>query len=267
MLGDIVAGIAATNLRCTPSPTLFVDIGTNGEIVIHPDERFVGCATAAGPAFEGAGLSHGVRAGRGAIDRIEIDREPFALWHRVIGDAQLTQPRGLCGTAYLDFLAQARAADVLTPSGRFADPPPPKAKARLHTEPGYGQSFRIVGDVRITEADIALLLQAQAAIAAGILTLLGHVGLEPADVQRVYFAGGFGVVLDAGNTVAAGLLPGFTPDQIEPVGNTSLAGAYLALMDRSVLADLRATGRDIEPVELNQSPGFEDRYLDAMVLP
>ncbi len=260
---DMVAGVAATGLLYDPGPALLVDVGTNGEIILNHEGRLTACATAAGPAFEGAGLSHGLRAGRGAIDRIEIDREPFAVRHHVIGDVP---PVGLCGSAYIDFLAQGRTSGLLLPTGRFAADPPTKAAARLTADPGYGRSFRVAADLHVTEADIAKLLQAKAAIAAGILTLLDLAGLRPADVRRLHLAGGFGMSLDLGHAIAAGLLPGFEPSQIELVGNTSLAGAYLALMDRSILRDLGHIRQQIEPIELNLTPGFEDRYLDLLSL-
>ncbi|MEM7624121.1 MAG: ASKHA domain-containing protein [Planctomycetota bacterium] len=260
---DVVGGVVASNLLYDPGPLLLIDVGTNGEIILQNDGQLFGCSTAAGPAFEGAGLSHGLRAGRGAIDRVEIEGEPFTLRHHVIGGVP---PVGLCGTAYLDFLAQARAGGLLTPAGRFAQTLSPQAAARISSAPGYGRMFRVTSDVSITEADIAQLLQAKAAIAAGILTLLGQTQLLAADIQRVYLAGGFGMSLNLDNAISVGLLPGFKPEQIELVGNTSLAGAYLALMDHSFLNELSDIGRRIKTIELNQTPEFEDRYLDMMSL-
>ena len=115
--------------------------------------------------------------------------------------------------------------------------------------------------------DVALLLQAKAAIAAGVLTLLELQGLKPEDVGRVYLAGGFGLHLSVPHAIACGLLPGFRADQIEPVGNTSLGGAYLAMLDRTLAVEMDAFRTSVESIELNLDPGFEDRYLDHLALP
>jgi uncharacterized 2Fe-2S/4Fe-4S cluster protein (DUF4445 family) len=119
----------------------------------------------------------------------------------------------------------------------------------------------------ITESDIARLLPAKAAIAAGILTLLHRAGLEPRDIRRLYLAGGFGMHVEVANAIACGLLPGFTPQQVQVVGNTSLAGAYLALLDSGVLDELRRISQRLEVVELNLDPGFEDRFIEQLPLP
>ncbi len=133
-------------------------------------------------------------------------------------------------------------------------------KLQLHA---HGAS----GPVWISEVDIARLLQAKAAIAAGINTLLELLGTAPADVKTLYLAGGFGLHLSLEHAIGCGLLPGFTPAQIQVVGNTSLAGAFLALSDRSLLAEMQAACTRMESVELNLQPGFEDAYIDQLMLP
>jgi len=122
-------------------------------------------------------------------------------------------------------------------------------------------------EVTISEADIASLLQAKAAIAAGIISLLNREGITPEQVDRVDLAGGFGRHLSAANAVACGLLPGFDPERIEAVGNTSLAGAYLALIDRTSLKEMDRNRQTVEVVELNLEPDFEDNYVDCLSLP
>ena len=119
----------------------------------------------------------------------------------------------------------------------------------------------------VTEADVAHLLQAKAAIAAGIVTLLRRAGLEPAEVRTLFLAGGFGLHLDVPHAIASGLLPGFRPEQIDVVGNTALGGAWLALIDRTVLPEMTAAGIAAEVVELNLEPGFEDTFIDHLALP
>jgi len=269
---DIAAGIFAVGLHYETRPALFVDVGTNGEIVLVKDHHMVACATAAGPAFEGSGLSCGMRATEGAIEGIAINRNgtgAIGITLQTIGNRPTAHTPGICGSAYIDFLAQGRSSGVLMESGRF-NPDVITADPARFRNAEYGRSMLLCGDENptcITEPDVALLLQAKAAIAAGIQTLLARAGLEPGDVHKVYLAGGFGMHLDITHAIACGLLPGFVPEQVETVGNTSLGGAYLAMLDRTVIAELdRIRGR-VEVVELNLDPGFEDRYIDNLCLP
>jgi uncharacterized 2Fe-2S/4Fe-4S cluster protein (DUF4445 family) len=264
---DIAAGVHATGMTLDPTPSLLVDMGTNGEVVLSSDGRLVGCATAAGPAFEGAGLSCGTRAQDGAISAIRLALDPVSVATEIIGGKQ---PRaGICGSAYIDFLAMARACGLLRGNGRFdrqrwAGLPP---HHRMENDDGF--SFRLSGNVgpAISEVDIAHLLQAKAAIGAGIETLLAETGVTAAEIGRVYLAGGFGMHVDVSHAIAIGLLPGFRPEQVRVVGNTALAGALLALLDRTALVEMESLRQRIEVIELNLQPGFEDCYIDHLSLP
>ena len=262
---DVIAGVFSTGMAYRDHPCLLVDVGTNGEIVLKRDDRFLGCATAAGPAFEGAGLTNGVRAGQGAISHIRLDRQTLEPEIEVIGS---TSPIGICGTAYVDFIAEARDCGLIGPTGRFSErfAEHPRLAKRSHTR-GF-EVARLAGDkvVEITEADIASLLQAKAAIAAGIVCLLRRVGLNPEDLATLYLAGGFGFHMNIANVLRCGLLPGFAPEQIELVGNSSLAGAFLALMDSGVLAEMKHIAEHLETVELNLEPDFESVYIDQLSL-
>ncbi len=265
---DLTAGIIASGLLYDEGPSLLVDVGSNGEIILILGQKLWGCATAAGPAFEGAGLTDGIRAGNGAISHIAIEKEPFALDIEVIGDAV---PIGICGSAYIDFLAEGLRSGLLAASGRF-DEEAASDEARKRIEKGKeGKTFRLARGrgstpIVVAEPDISRLLQAKAAIAAGILTLLHRAGLTPAEVKRLYLAGGFGMHVDIDNAITAGLLPGFQRSQIELVGNTSLGGAFMALLDRSLLAEIARVGASMEIVELNTDPAFEDHYIDQLML-
>jgi len=266
---DLAAGLVATGLVYDEGPALLVDVGTNGEIIAKIGNKLIGCATAAGPAFEGAGLTSGVRGVRGAIERVRLQRDPFRAELAVIGEEP--RPLGLCGSAYVDFLFEARQAGILQTNGRFtADF---IANAGAMVEAGeYGRRLRLhdrgaSGPVWVTEVDVARLLQAKAAIAAGINTLLALLGIKAPDVKTLYLAGGFGMHLSLTHAIGCGLLPGFTPAQIKVVGNTSLGGAFLALNDRSLLAEMQAGCAKLESIELNLQPGFEDAYIDELMLP
>lgn len=258
---DVVAGLFATGMLYEPGPALLVDVGTNGEVLLARDGELWGCATAAGPAFEGSGLSFGVRAGDGAISHIEfVDGVPIV---EVIGEVSGRRATGLCGTAYVDFLASARRAGILSETGRFVGPVG-EHEGIAAVAVARGQGAR---DVMVTQHDVASLMQSKAAIAAGILTLLARAGLVPSDVKRLYLAGGFGLHLRLQNAIDCGLLPGFTPEQIDLVGNTSLGGAMLALRDAEVLEELKRAAEGIQVVELNLDPDFEDRFIDQLALP
>lgn len=264
---DLAAGMVATGMIYDDGPSLLVDVGTNGEIVAKLGDRLVGCATAAGPAFEGAGLSCGVRGVRGAIERVRLRREPLAVEVDVIGGGR---PIGLCGSAYVDLLWEARRLGFVGGSGRFTDSFLAAAGERIAADE-WGRKFRLhlqggAGPIWVSEVDIARLLQAKAAIAAGITTLLGVLGTAPAQVKRVYLAGGFGMHLSLPHAIGCGLLPGFAAEQITVVGNTSLGGAFLALNDRSLLEEMKRACARMETVELNLQPGFEDAYIDHLSL-
>ena len=268
---DIAAGVFATGLHYESEPTLFVDVGTNGEIVLVKGDRLYACATAAGPAFEGSGLSCGMRATQGAIEGIAFSKSAenrVSTTLKTIEDLPPAQSPGICGSAYIDFLSQARTAGILTASGRF-EPDVIAANPEQFSKTEIGHAMLLCGEgnsIRINELDIAALLQAKAAIAAGIQILLSQEGLAAEDVRKVYLAGGFGMHLDVAHAIGCGLLPGFVPEQVEAVGNTSLGGAYLAMLDRSVIEELDRIRTRAEIVELNLDPGFEDCYIDNLSL-
>lgn len=265
---DITAGVVSSGLAYDDGPALLVDIGTNGEIVLKHDDKMWGTATAAGPAFEGSRMACGMRAGQGAISHVRIKRDETGAIKVDVDVIGGVRPTGICGSAYVDFLAQAREVGLLSAAGRLEHGIADDRIAPFRT---YGTSFRVATGhgqepIVICEADIASLLQAKAAIAAGILTLLRKIGIAPAEIKRLYLAGGFGMHLDIPNTIRSGLLPGFRPDQVELVGNTSLAGAYLSLLDVGILGEIKRVARAIDIVELNLDPEFESCYIDQLSL-
>ncbi len=264
---DIAAGIAATGMAYAAAPAMLVDIGTNGEIVLQHDGRLVACAAAAGPAFEGCGLSGGSRAHEGAVSAVRLGLDPFRCDVETIGAVAPADAVGLCGSAYIDFMAQARACGLLNQCGRFED-------AAWRRIPGpfrvnhAGRALRLPGTrLTISEQDVALLMQAKGAIAAGIDILLETAGIRAPDIDRVWLAGGFGMNLNAAHAAAIGLLPGFRPDQVHVAGNTALAGALLALLDRSALDDMEQIRGRMEVIDLNLAQHFEERYIERLMIP
>ncbi len=266
---DITAGVLASGMAYRDETCLLVDLGTNGELVLRhtnaaSDSPFIGCATAAGPAFEGAGLTHGMRAGDGAVGHIWLDQETNESRIEVIGGGK---PAGLCGTAYIDFVARARQQGLISATARFTtDDHPCLMRHKTH-----GLSFIVARGqgkepLLITEADMASLLQAKAAIAAGVTCLLREAQLQPSDVQTVYLAGGFGFHMHVDSLLGCGMLPGFRAEQVQLVGNTALAGAYLTLLDSGALREIRRISSQMKIIELNLAPDFESIYIDQLSL-
>lgn len=270
---DITAGIFASGMGFDATPSLLVDIGTNGEIVLQSGGKLTACATAAGPAFEGCGLRCGTRAREGAVSDLRVGLDPFGIELKTIGDIPLARANGLCGSAYVDFLATARAAGLLTPAGRFVSAVWKHHIPTSHQHVEDGERALCLaegngsGPLRISEVDVALLLQAKAAIGAGIEILLETAGIGAADVGRLYLAGGFGMHLNVAHAIAVGLLPGFREEQVHVVGNTALAGALLALVDRTTLEEMENLRMQVAVIELNLADGFEDRYVEHLMLP
>ncbi len=263
---DISAGAACCGVRYGERPRLLVDVGTNGEILLSGPAGTLACATAAGPAFEGCGLLCGMRAAHGVVARIALRTGPFGVDFETIGGNNGIF-HGITGSAYVDFLAEGRRIGLLSENGRFD-------KTFVASQPEHfrqeenGLSFLLSPghpDLRIGEVDVALLLQAKAAIAAGIETLLVLQEIPASEIGRLFLAGGFGLHLSVPHAIACGLLPGFREDQVSAVGNTSLGGAYLAMLDRSLAAEM--ADLEVTTIELNLDPGFEDRYLDHLALP
>jgi len=265
---DISAGAVCCGMGYESRPCLLVDVGTNGEILLSGPNGLLACATAAGPAFEGCGLLCGMRAAEGVVSRIQCAVKPFEIHLEMIGGMNVI-PHGITGSAYIDFLAEGRRVGLLEENGRFnrefVAAHPDRFKQEKH-----GLSLILASEhphLRIGEVDVALLLQAKAAIAAGIETLLALQGIPASAVHQLHLAGGFGLHLSIPHAINCGLLPGFCADQISAVGNTSLGGAYLALVDCSLAAEMDDLRRQVSTIELNLDPHFEDRYLDHLSLP
>jgi uncharacterized 2Fe-2S/4Fe-4S cluster protein (DUF4445 family) len=266
---DITAGALATGMIFDAAPSLLVDIGTNGEIVLQHGGALTACATAAGPAFEGCGLKCGTRARDGAVSDLALSLDPLEIITRTIGGVPLSRSAGICGSAYIDFLATARAAGLLGHAGRFLPAAWDALPDKHRQNDDDGRALRLCADggPYISEVDVALLLQAKAAIGAGIETLLEKAGIRADEISRLYLAGGFGMHLDVPHAIACGLLPGFNPEQVRVVGNTSLAGALLALIDRNTLDEMENLRQRVEVIELNLVEDFEDHYIEHLMLP
>lgn len=270
--GDTAAGILAAGLDTLQGVSLLIDIGTNGELVLAHDGALLAASTAAGPAFEGARISCGMRAAHGAVEKVVLGGAPE---FSVIGGGP---PKGLCGSGLLDLCGQLLAAGLLAPDGRLAGPealPPdtPEAvAARVARTPEDGPLFVLGGPPErpfgLTQRDVRELQLAAGAIRAGILLLLRQAGLALDDVDRVFIAGGFGQYIRRENALRVGLLPREIPGgRVHYAGNTSLAGAKRVLLSRADDARVDALARAVRHVDLSTDPDFAMEFAMAMYFP
>jgi uncharacterized 2Fe-2S/4Fe-4S cluster protein (DUF4445 family) len=273
--GDTVAGILATSLADARGPTLFVDIGTNGEIVLCAGGKLSAASTAAGPAFEGARISQGMRGSTGAIEKVVVDDR---LRANVIGNVP---PIGLCGSGLIDTAAELLRHGLLTPRGRLQTPdqlpdallPDLLQRVILHEgQVGFLlASAAETGDGRpivLTQRDIRELQLATGAIRAGIAILLRRAGLEPGDLEAVLIGGGFGNFIRRSNAQRIGLLPwGIARHSISYQGNTSLAGARLTALSRQARRIAEDLARRTEHVDLSTDRDFHATFAESMVFP
>jgi uncharacterized 2Fe-2S/4Fe-4S cluster protein (DUF4445 family) len=240
---DILAGIAATKLHTKEKYTALIYLGTNGEIVVGNKDRIVCASTAAGPAFEGANISMGMRAVTGAISSINIENEKIVA--KVIGN---TKPRGICGSALIDAISALKKLDLIGMFGEI-----------LSGE----ESLKLVGEVRITQKDIQEFLLAKAAIAAGLNILASNLSINLDEISEVYIAGGFGNYINIDNVISTGMieLPG---ERIHKMGNTALIGAKMFLFKDADF--IKSILGKITHINLEGDPDFQDIYVNKMML-
>ena len=266
--GDITAGIKVSGIGAAEPLTLFLDIGTNGEIVLGNREWLMACACSAGPAFEGSGIACGMRAMPGAIEAVRVLPGGFEVVYRTVGEEK---PLGICGSGLIDLLASLHEAGVIDRSGRFIsglDSPRvrqtsegPEFVVAWENETGTGK------EIVVTQADIQNLLRAKAAVFAGIRTLLANVGLPVEMVERVFIAGGFGRFLNVRDAIKIGMLPDLPLERYTYIGNSSLRGARLALLSRRVLREMKEIARRVTYVELSVGNRFMEEFMSALFLP
>lgn len=261
---DISSGILATDLAALTGSTLFIDIGTNGELVLAENGRLVASATAAGPAFEGMNISCGMRAAVGAIERFSIPTDG-ELEIGVIGDVT---PTGICGSGLMDLVSELLEHGVIGASGRLAVPRSEgdahqKLAARIIRIDG-GSAFHIHEHVLISQKDIRQVQLAKGAIRAGIELLLRKAGISADNLDRVLIAGSFGYHLRERSLLTLRLLPPETSGKISFVGNTSRSGGEMLLVNRQLREQLAGIVSRVIPMDLASDPDFERTFIEAM---
>ena len=265
---DITAGALSSGMTDSEQVTLFLDVGTNGETVLGSQDFLVTCACSAGPAFEGAGVLHGMRATSGAIEEVWVNGETYEPTFRVIGNRK---PRGLCGSGLISLLSEMFLTGVVDKGG--------KINIMLDTgrvrNGDHGSEYVIAWadetstgeDIVITNVDIDNLLRAKAAIYAGFTVLADGVGFPMEMIERVLIGGSFGKYINVEKAVQIGLLPDMPWENFDFLGNTSVKGAYLALIDHKQRQRITEIAARMTYVELSADNTFYDAFMSALFLP
>ena len=243
---DVASGLGVIDLGDDGRTIMYVDAGTNTEVVIHHEGRIVAASCPAGPAFEGGLVRFGMPGCDGAIDSIRWQDESFG--YTTIGGAE---PRGLCGSGLIDLLAELRRHDRMSPTGVFSKPDQ--------------QAIELIPELDITfsREDASNLAQAKAANHCGQYILMRHLGLSTSDIDVLYLAGAFANYVDIESAIDIGFLPDVPVDRIEKVGNAALQGAYELLVSKARRAKVAELVRNIEHVALEKTPDFFDIFVDG----
>jgi len=265
--GDVVAGALSCGLDKEEKLCMLIDIGTNGEIVLGNKDFLVSCAASAGPAFEGSGVVCGMRASSGAIQKVRIDPQTYAVEFSTVGSVL---PKGICGSGYIDILAQMLKVGLMDKAGKIKIKDHPRIR-----ETDFGKEFVIAfkeetaidRDIVITEADIENLKRAKAAIFSASSILLKHMGFDFKDVEKIFIAGGFGNYLDIRNAKIIGLLADLEDERFIFVGNSSLAGARQILLSYPAMQKANELAKKITYFELSVDPHYMEEYMSALFFP
>ncbi|MCD7868559.1 MAG: ASKHA domain-containing protein [Clostridiales bacterium] len=267
--GDITAGTLVSMIWNRPEFSLFVDLGTNGELVFGNEDFLMSCACSAGPAFEGGDISCGMRATDGAIEACTIDRETMEPTYTVVGDPG-TRPVGLCGSGIIDVICELFMKGIINPKGKFIR----EGKRVRHDKYGMG-SYVIVfeedagspRDVEITEVDIDNFIRAKGAIFSAIQTMLGSLDFDFSMIEDVYVAGGIGSGINMKNAVAIGMFPDISLEKYHYIGNSSLTGAYLMLLSTPAEKKTYELAANMTYLELSTVLSYMDEFVGACFLP
>jgi len=266
--GDIVAGVMGSGIYRSEELTLFLDVGTNAEIVIGNKDWLACAACSAGPAFEGGGLKFGMRAAKGAIEDFSLD--PGTLEPMIVTIGKV-RPKGICGSGLINMVAVMFEMGVIDSLGKF-DPGLKTPRIRK-TDGGrefvvaWKEETQIDRDISISEIDIENLIRAKGAIYSGCMTLLTEVGLGVGDIQRIILAGGFGSFVDLAKAMTIGLLPEMDPDKVIYLGNGSLLGAKMSSLTNRIRRDVAAVVHKMTNFELSDTASYMDNYIAALFLP
>ena len=267
--GDITAGAFVSMIWNKPEFSIFIDLGTNGEIVFGNSDFMMSCACSAGPAFEGGDISCGMRATDGAIEAIKLDKETLEPTYSVIGDPG-TKPVGLCGSGIIDMIAELFRCGVINPKGQII------REGRRIRRDEFGMGSYIIAfeeeagsvkDVELTEADIDSFIRAKGAIFSAIRTMLSYCDFDISMIENVYVAGGIGSGINMGNAIEIGMFPDIPVEMYHYLGNTSLAGAYAMLYSTEAERKVYEIAQNMTYIELSNVPSYMDEFVAACFVP
>ena len=265
--GDITAGNLASLIWTKPEFSIFIDLGTNGEIVFGNSDFFMSCACSAGPAFEGGDISCGMRASDGAIEKVHIDKETMEPTYSVIGD---TKPVGICGSGIIDIIAELFRTGIINSKGKFVR----EGKRVVHDEHGTGsyvvafkEEAASVKDVLLSEVDIDNFIRAKGAIFSAIRCMLSQLELDVDVIQNVYVAGGIGSGINMENAIMIGMLPDVPLEKYKYIGNSSLVGAFCMLTSKEAYAKVFEMARNMTYVELSNQSDYMSEFVAACFIP
>jgi len=266
--GDIVSGIVASGVHQRERVTFYMDIGTNGEIVVGNSDWMVTAACSAGPAFEGGGVKHGMIATNGAIEEFDINSSNL---EPVVGTISDEKPKGICGSGLINIIAGLLEARVISQNGKFNSDLPTKRMRKGSDGYEYvlvwAPETQTGKDIVITEVDIDNLIRAKAAMYAGCQTLVKSVGMTCHDIEQIIIAGAFGNYISIEKAITIGLLPDLPRDRFVFIGNGSLLGARLASFSTDILDDARRVATVMTNIELSENAAFMNNYVAALFLP
>ena len=267
--GDITSGLLCTALSTdSEEVNLFIDIGTNGEMVLGNNDFLMCCACSAGPAFEGGGIEFGMRAATGAIDKVEIDNETGKAALQTIGDVK---PIGICGSGMISLLANLFLSGWIDANGKFDRSGKSPSIVVEDRSPYYVLATSEESDlgkpIIIKEIDIENIIRAKAAIYSAFSLMLKSLSIDFSDISTIYIAGGFGRFLDIETAIVIGLLPDLPREKFKYIGNSSLTGAYMVLISQDYRQKQKDLASKMTYLDIGSIPGYMDEYTGAMFLP
>lgn len=267
--GDITAGTLVSQIWNRPEFSLFIDLGTNGELVFGNSDFMMSCACSAGPAFEGGDISCGMRATDGAIEACTIDKETMEPTYKIVGNPG-TKPVGLCGSGIIDVISELYICGIINPKGKFIR----EGKRIKHDKYGMGsyilafeEEAGSVKDVEITEVDIDNFIRAKGAIFSAIRTMLTSLDFDVSMIDDVYVAGGIGSGINMQNAVNIGMFPDIPIEKFHYIGNSSLTGAYLMLLSTPAEKKTYELASNMTYMELSTVPIYMDEFVGACFIP
>jgi uncharacterized 2Fe-2S/4Fe-4S cluster protein (DUF4445 family) len=267
--GDITSGLLCTSMATDSEEiNLFIDIGTNGEMVIGNNDFLMCCACSAGPAFEGGGIEFGMRAATGAIEKVEVDKVTGKATFQTIGNVK---PKGICGSGMIDLIAKLFLSNWIGANGKLDRSGKSPAIVTEGRNAFYilatAEESSMAKPIIIKELDIENIIRAKAAIYSAFSLMVKNLSIEFDDISTIYIAGGFGRFLDIEMAIVLGLLPDVPREKFKYIGNSSLTGAYMVLVSQDYREKQKELAGKMTYLDIGSIPGYMDEYTGAMFLP